>query len=391
MVDRVLEILNIIVEMYGALGIGIMLIIVLAFTIQLIYYLANYAKISTYRDSQRAECRSTLPTVSVIIPMFCDDYPFLDERLPLIMAQEGVDFEVVIVYIGENKDFFEDLQRLQDMLPNITVTKIQSNPRFPISQKAALNVGIKAAQNECMIFTNTDCYPTCDRWLSLMASGFKRGDIVLGYTALEHEAGLGRYLMRATRVMESMNWLSRAVKGKPYRGLRSNIGWTKSLYYGARGFSHLNMNIGEDDLFIQRLLNNNPDVSIILSPRATLMEICWGGVKWWTKQFKYFRSSFPLYPSSAKRFERWELRSRGTLFISVLLSIILLPLELKAAAAILLAIRTIIVMWSIKRVSMRLGERGMVGKYLLFDTLSPIYMAAIDISIKLHRDPRVWR
>lgn len=38
-------------------------------------------------------------------------------------------------------------------------TKIHLDPRFPISRKMALNVGIKSAHYECMVFTSTDAVP----------------------------------------------------------------------------------------------------------------------------------------------------------------------------------------------------------------------------------------
>ncbi len=347
------EYIDIIVNLYGWWGIALILFTLKLFIVQLRYYVGYYGKISKYRDSHRPTIREEAPKVSVVVPLFTDDYPFLDERLPLIMAQEGVDFEVVIVYIGMNNDFYDDLQRLQQILPNMVVTKIQSNPRFPISIKTALNVGVKAANNECLIFTSAECYPLSDKWLALMASGFKRGDIVLGYTGVEAEKGVGRYLMRASRMMNSAVWLSRAIKGEPYRGHRTNIGWTKSLYYEAKGFSHLNMNIGEDDLFVQRLLklSSKPQVSIVLSPRASLNQVCWGSVRWWTEQVRYYRSTFAFYPFKAKFFDRWERRSRVLLVLCAIAMIILLPLEMKIFAAVMLLTRSIVVGVTVKRIA----------------------------------------
>ncbi len=383
--------IDIIVNMYGWVGISLMAFMLLLFIVQLRYYVGCYGKISKYRDSARPSIHPEAPTLSVVVPLFTDDYPFLDERLPLIMAQEGADFEVVIVYIGNNRDFYDDLQRLQQVLPNIVVTKIESNPRFPISIKTALNVGIKAANNECMLFTSADCYPLSDKWLALMASGFKRGDIVIGYSGLESESGIARYFMRAHRMMSAANWISRAIKGRPYRGHKTNIGWTKSLYYSAKGFSHLNMNIGEDDLFFQRLLKDNPPVSVILSPRASLNQVCWGSVGWWNERFRYFRSAFPLYPFGAKSFERGEYYSRLLIFLCAIALMILMPLEIKLAALGLLIIRIVVVTLTVKNIAKRLGESNMVGRYGVYDVLSPPYTMFMDMWLKICRDPKVWR
>ncbi|MFI3282859.1 MAG: glycosyltransferase family 2 protein [Rikenellaceae bacterium] len=387
------EYIDILVSMYGVVGILVIVATLLFFVVQLCYYLGNYRVIVKYKDSARPAIREATPAVSVLVPLFTEDYPFLDDRLPLIMAQEGVDFEVVLIYVGNNNDFFDDLQRMHQVLPNVVVTKIQSNPRFPISIKTALNVGAKAANNDFLIITTADCYPLSDRWLALMASGFKRGDVVIGYTGIESEKGLSRYFMRASRVMDAANWLSRAIKGKPYRGHRTNIGWSKSLYFEANGFSHLNMNIGEDDLFVQHLLRreNSPQVSVVLSPRASLNQVCWGSIGWWCEQTRFFRSAFKFYPRSAKRFERWEPRSRVLFLLCALSAIAALPLEVKIGAASLIIIRIIVVSTTVKAVGKRLGESGMILRYGLYDIVSPFYMGAIDMWLKFRRDPKVWR
>ena len=82
----------------------------------------------------------------------------------------------------------------------------------------ALNVGIKSAHYECMVFTSTDAVPQTDRWLSLMAKGFMRGEIVVGYCGVERGKGFSNYMMRAWRMMHSADWIARAVQRRAYRG-----------------------------------------------------------------------------------------------------------------------------------------------------------------------------
>ena len=110
--------------------------------------------------------------------------------------------------MGHDSDFYEDLVQLRHSFPQISTTKIQLDPRFPISRKMALNVGIKSAHYEHMVFTSTDAVPQTDRWLSLMAKGFMRGDIVLGYCGVERAKGLANYLMRTWRMMHAADWIA---------------------------------------------------------------------------------------------------------------------------------------------------------------------------------------
>lgn len=374
---------------YGSLGAVLALLILVLLCVQLWYYLFAYGRIPSYRNNRRLEIRQEDPAVSVVIPLFSEDYAFVEERLPLILAQEYADFEVVLVYVGADNDFYEDLLRLRLTFPQVCVTKIQLDPRFPISRKMALNVGIKSAHNECLLFTSADVVPDSDRWLSLMAQGFRRGEIVVGYCGIERRPGMGNFLMRCWRMMHSANWLARAVKRHPYRGTLHNLGFTKRLYFGVNGFSHLNMNIGEDDLFMQRVMTSE-NVSIVLSPRAALCEKPWGGFRWWLSTERYFGSAEKFYPRGVRFYQNCEPVSRLLFFVASVCAIVLMPLEFKIAAAALLLLRYLVVVLEVRRVARRLGETGIVGRYFLYDLLSPLLSLLLGI-VLLRKDERVWR
>ena len=329
------------------------------------------------------------PQVSVVIPLFSEDYSFVEERLPLILAQNYPDFEVVIVYVGHDSDFYEELVRLKQSFPQIVTTKIHLDPRFPISRKMALNVGIKSAHHECMVFTSTDAVPQTDRWLALMAKGFTRGEIVVGYCGVERGKGFANYMMRAWRMMHGVDWIARAVRRNPYRGTLHNIGFTKNIYFGSKGFSHLNMNIGEDDLYMQKVMTHD-NVSVILSPRATLREKMWGGMRWWMGQLRYYGSAFPFYPQQVKNYIQWELGSRALFFITAACALAVMPFEYKIAALVLVLVRYLLVAIQVRRIARRLGEAGMAGCYFVYDLLSPLWAFLLGVML-LRRDDRVWR
>lgn len=374
---------------YGWEGAALAGAILAMFAVQLWYYLFAYGRIAGYKNNRRAAVREAEPAVSVVVPLFSEDSSFVEERLPLILAQNYPAFEVVIVYVGQDNDFYADLQHLRQNFPQISTTKIHLDPRFPISRKMALNVGIKSAHHECLIFTSTDACPQTDRWLSLMAKGFARGEVVLGYCGVEYRKGLSNYLMRTWRLMHAADWLARAVRRRPYRGTLHNMGFTKSLYFGANGFNCLNMNIGEDDLFLQRIMT--PDnVSVVLSPRATLREKTWGGAGWWMSRLRYFGSAARFYPRSVKNFIEWELISRVLFFASVLCALCVMPFEYRIAAAVLLLARYAAVTVAVRRLARRLGERGIARRYFLYDLFSPFWAFWLGMLL-LRKDERVWR
>ena len=374
---------------YGWEGAALAGSMLLMLGVQFYYYIFVYGRIPGYKNNRRAAEMETEPPVSVVVPLFSEDYSFVEERLPLILAQNYPDFEVVIVYVGHDSDFYEDLARLKQSFPQITTTKIQLDPRFPISRKMALNVGIKSAHYECMVFTSTDAVPQTDRWLSLMAKGFMRGEIVVGYCGVERRKGLANYLMRTGRMMQSAAWIARAVQRRAYRGTLHNYGFTKRIYFGANGFSHLNMNIGEDDLFMQRVMTRD-NVSVILSPRATLREKTWGGMGWWMSQLRYYGSAFRFYPQAVRTYVGWELWSRVLFFATVICALAVMPLEYKIAALALVTVRYVAVALEVRRVARRLGESGIMGRYFIYDLLSPLWAAVLWVML-LRRDDRVWR
>ncbi len=380
---------DIILSHYGWEGAALAVLLLALFCVQTYYYVFAYGRIPSYKNNRRPTVLAQEPAVSVVIPMFSEDYVFVEERLPLILAQEYRDFEVVLVYVGADNDFYEDLVRLKLTFPQVCVTKIQLNPRFPISRKMALNVGIKSAHNEHLVFSSTEAVPQTDRWLSLMAKGFCKGEIVLGYCGVERSKGVWNYIMRTWRMMHSADWLARAVRRRPYRGTLHNLGLTKSLYFGANGFTHLNMNIGEDDLFMQKIMTRD-NVSVILSPRASLREKPWGGFRWWFSTERYFGSAVKFYPAAVRRFVSWELGSRLLFFAAAVCALAVLPPELKIGAAALVAVRYLVVALEVRRLARRLGEKGIAGRYFLYDLLSPFLALLIGAAL-LRKDERVWR
>lgn len=381
---------DMLIDHYGWQGVALAAIAVILFAVQLYYYAWIYRCIPRYRLNARQKRIETLPPVSVIIPMFSENYPYIEEQLPLLLNQDHPEFEVVVVYVGNDNDFFEDLLRLRKNIPSFSVTKIEQNPRFLISVKQALNVGIKSARYEHLIFSTTDASPADEHWLTLMARGFMHCEIVLGYCGLETGKGWPRYFMRVWQMMHAADWLSAAVRRRPYRGIRHNLGLTKQVYFRANGFNCLNMNTGEDDLFMQAVMT--PDnVGLVLSPRATLREKLWGGYFAWFSSLRYYGSAAVRYPLGVRNFLCWERGSRVLFFLTVLCALVCMPWEYKLAAAALLLLRYAAAASAAAAVGRRVGETGVWPRYFFYDLLSPLHDAALRLSLALRRDDRVWR
>ena len=379
-----------IISHYGWQGTALAACILVLFAVQLYYYLVVYGRISRFRNSRRKKILESEPPVSVVVPLFSEDYRYLEESLPLILGQQyGATFEVVLVYVGASNDFYEELARMRLVYPNLTITKIEYNPRFPISVKMALNVGIKSAHNEHIIISTTSAQPATEQWLAMMGKAFMRGSIVLGYTAIEQKPGLKNYLMRMSRMQMSMYWMAQSVNHNTYRGSRNNFGFTKTIYFGTKGFSHLSMNIGEEDLFIQKIAKRN-NVSTVLIPKATMLEHAWGGWRWWIAQLRHYGEAYKLYPIEIRNTIEWELGSQTLFFLTILAALIIMPLEFKLAALLLLILRYIIVMLRAQSIAKRVGEKGVMLRYWIFDIFNPLLMLCVRVAM-IRKDSTVWR
>ncbi|MBP3564542.1 MAG: glycosyltransferase [Alistipes sp.] len=379
-----------IISHYGWQGTALAACILVLFAVQLYYYIIVYGRISRFRNSRRKKILESEPPISVVVPLFSEDYRYLEESLPLILGQQyGATFEVVLVYVGASNDFYEELARMRLVYPNLTITKIEYNPRFPISVKMALNVGIKSAHNEHIIISTTSAQPATEQWLAMMGKAFMRGSIVLGYTAIEQKPGLKNYLMRMSRMQMSMYWMAQSVNHNTYRGSRNNFGFTKTIYFGTKGFSHLSMNIGEEDLFIQKIAKRN-NVSTVLIPKATMLEHPWGGWRWWIAQLRHYGEAYKLYPIEIRNTIEWELGSQTLFFLAILAALIIMPLEFKLAALLLLILRYIIVMLRAHSIAKRVGEKGVMLRYWIFDIFNPLLMLCVRVAM-IRKDSTVWR
>lgn len=373
---------------YDTICITIAAIVFVLFVIQIGLYFNLYRRIATFRLMNKKSIRENEPAISIIVPLFVEDSLYLDNQLHTLLTQDYKEFEVVLVYVGKSDDFFNEIKSLQKHHPNLSPIQIDYSPRYPVSTKIALNVGIKGAKHDFIVITSYDATPSSDRWLKLLAKGFIYGDIVLGYSGIKKQKGFKNFIFREYQFNKSLAWISSAIKGKTYAGSRSALGFKKELYFNVRGFNHLDMNVGEDDLFVQQIAT--PDnVSVVLSPRATCTEQTWGGFGWWMRRAKLLRTTRSFYPKGVLRGVTSELVTRTLFFIAAIAALIVLPWEFKAAALGLLVVRYLLVWFVFTRNARRLGERGLASLHIFYDFIEPIFRLFV-IMTPIKQSRKTW-
>ena len=385
--------MNNILQHYSWQGIALVLLAVTLFAIQIYYYAIAYNRIISFRLMREREKRRDNPAISVIVPMRGESERFLVDELPALLHQEYDHYEVVVVYIGSDNDYYDELQRIRDNHSYMRLTKMGGNERFYISTKQALNVGIKSAQYDCLLFTTPGASPISNEWVATMAKGFERGSVVIAPAVPNFEnKSLSTYIMRMMEFNMLRNAMACAVDGKPYYAPRSNYGFDRKLYDGERGYNYLGMDIGENDLFLQEIATAKR-TSVVMSRHSIVTEERINMASEWVEQMRYLGNARRFYPAYAMLFTARELRSRALFFLVIVAIIAILPLELGLGAIGLLLLRYAIVVWSSRRVAHKLGERDMALKYWIYDLFGPM-LEMMLWSKKSHNKPhtsRIWK
>ncbi|HYK76354.1 MAG TPA: glycosyltransferase [Daejeonella sp.] len=247
----------------------------LSFIIQLYYTLIVHRRLTAFKSQE-----NNLPKhpVSVVI---CarNEQKNLIQNLPGILEQKYPDFEVVVVNDCSIDDSDLVLRELSAQYSHLRVVTINEHERFKHGKKFAATLGIKAAKNEHLLFTDSDCRPSSPNWLAQMQSNFNgTTQIVLGYSPYEKLSGLVNKIIRFETFFTALNYLSFALVRKPYMGVGRNLAYTKSLFFQGKGFaSHMHILSGDDDLFVNQHANADntvieihSDAQVWSEPKKTL-------------------------------------------------------------------------------------------------------------------------
>ena len=221
------------------------------FIVQLYFLLNNQSTLSAYEPLEELP-KPSIP-VSVVISAR-NEAKNLKANLPSILEQDYPDFEVVVV----NDCSFDQseivLEELKETYPLLKVVTITEHVRFKTGKKFALTLGIKAAKNEHLLFTDADCKPASVHWITRMAANFNGPvQIVLGYSPYKKTANFLNPFIRFETIKTAINYLSAALNAEAYMGIGRNLAYTKTLFFGAKGFAaHMHILSGDDDLFVNQ-------------------------------------------------------------------------------------------------------------------------------------------
>ncbi|PWG05523.1 glycosyl transferase family 2 [Polaribacter aquimarinus] len=217
--------------------------------IQILYYLAFS---SFLFDNQKKKRKRMEIPISVVI---CakNEASNLQKFLPLIINQKYPDFEIVLINDASSDSTSEVMQSFKKKHNHITVIDVKNIEAFWGNKKYALTLGIKAAKNKHLLFTDADCKPVSKNWISEMSQNFSdEKTIVLGYGKYKKEKLIVNLFVRFETLLTAVQYFSYAKLGSPYMGVGRNLAYHKNEFFNVKGFiNHMHIKSGDDDLFIQ--------------------------------------------------------------------------------------------------------------------------------------------
>lgn len=373
---------------YSIYEICIFSTLLVAFLYQLFTWL-SFSTVATHRHTHKLAKGEPLPSVTVVVVLGTNGLYYIERgglQKLLVQTYNG-QWEVVVVNDCAGSELTEALEVLAAVNKNLRFTEIKDDIHFKHSRKIPLLVGIKAAKYDNIIIADCNANPISDKWLSVMARGFVGGSIVIGYTGFERGSNI---FIRSSRFYTSLRYLRSAVMGNPYRGIYNNIGYTKACFFGTKGYTHLRLALGEDDLFIQKAAKNFA-ASVMLNPHATMRQTPYGGIGWWWGDQRYHSYAFKFYPFKVRFWIFAEILFRLLFFASVILAALLPYPYIWAYVGGLFLLRELILVWGSRRVMKRLGEKRLLFGFIIYDIIEPFTAILLSLSRRLFKPTGVWK
>ena len=367
------------------------------FTAQAIYHLGLYSKLYTHskETAYTTDVKPDTPPLSVII-VAKDAANELQEHLPSILEQNYPEFEVIVIYDRSADDCDDVLKLLEDKYHNLYHTFIPDSARYITHKKLGITMGIKASRYDWLVFTESNCYPQSNQWLRQMARNFTPAtEIVLGYSNYEKVPGWLNKKITFDTLLNSMRYLGMALSGHPYMGTGRNLAYRKALYYKQKGFaSHLNLQRGEDDLFINETAHAH-NTRVESSPES-LMRIAMPKYKriWCEEKISYAATS-RLFKGAARYIMGFETCSRLLFYAAIIATMTVSILShqwiILGIAVLLWATRFMMQLIVFRKTAKVLGERKFCALLPVFDFLQPVWNGVFKLQRKFRRKNEFMR
>ena len=181
----------------------------------------------------------------------------LKKLLAKLYKQDQFELEIIVVNDRSSDGSHEFLLDEKKSNPQLKVVTVEQTPDHIDGKKYAITLGIKAAKNDRLLFTDADCCPSSTKWATSISNQFSEDkEFILGFSQFEKSKGSINAFSRFETIMVAMQFFSYALAGKPYMGVGRNLAYRKSMFLGSNGFHGFQrVTGGDDDLLVNKYAN----------------------------------------------------------------------------------------------------------------------------------------
>ncbi len=352
--------------------------------LNILFYFA-FAKFSFHKISSKKTTQKFPVSVLVCAKNEAEN---LKKNIPFILSQDHQDFEIILINDASTDKTLEVMEELQLNDSRIKIVNVENNETFWGSKKYALTLGIKKAKNKRLVFTDADCIPSSNQWLSTITSHIvNEKQLVLGYGAYKKTRGILNALIRFETVLTATQYFSYALNGMPYMGVGRNLAYTSSLFFENKGFiNHMKIASGDDDLFVNEVATKintticfEQDAMTISSPKTH-----W---KSWITQKRRHVSASKHYKPLHKFVLGLFYLSTILFWISAVLSFFFIAWQF---AIVIIALRLIIQGVVLGKAAYNLKEQNLIPYFIFLEIFLVMSQFVIFIS-NTRSTPTQWK
>ena len=258
--------------------------------IQFFFYIVIFGKFSF----SKIEIKTPQNVPISVIVCAKNEEQNVQNFIPLLANQNYPNFEIVLIDDASRDETLEVLEVFEKQYANVKLVKVENNEAFWGNKKFALTLGIKAATNEYLLFTDADCYPKTENWITEMSAHFSKTEtIVLGYGAYEKIKGsFLNKLIRFETLLTATQYFSWAKASSPYMGVGRNLAYKRSEFFKTNGFiNHIKIRSGDDDLFVNEAANSDNTTICFTQQSFTYSKPKTSFTDWFTQKRRHVATS----------------------------------------------------------------------------------------------------